>query len=101
MTTYRRRDQRRARYAQRVRRRVFAGGEPHYRQWATLSSKNWFWLVGYLAGKALLATISGDRESTASLHQPADALYDWHSAIRRARGVLILIFRNWIPQPRW
>jgi hypothetical protein len=59
---------------------------PHYRQWATLSSKNWFWLVGYLAGKALLATISGDRESTASLHQPADALYDWHSAIRRARG---------------
>lgn len=42
---------------------------------------DWFWLVGYLAGKALHAAISGDR--TKALHHcisTAAALFNWHSA---------------------
>jgi hypothetical protein len=50
------------------------------------SAENWFWLVGYLAGKALRAAISGDQEK--ALHHcisSAAALYNWHSAIKRDR----------------
>lgn len=48
------------------------------------SSENWYWLVGYLAGKALRASITGDR--TKALHHcisSAAALLNWHSAIKR------------------
>ena len=44
---------------------------------------DWFWLVGYLAGKALHSAISGDRDK--ALHHcisSAAALYNWHSAIK-------------------
>jgi hypothetical protein len=46
------------------------------------SAENWFWLVGYLAGKALRAAITGDR--TKALHHcisSAAALLNWHRAI--------------------
>jgi hypothetical protein len=44
---------------------------------------DWFWLVGYLAGKALHAAVSGDRDK--ALHHcisTAAALYNWHCAIK-------------------
>lgn len=43
---------------------------------------DWFWLVGYLAGKALHAAIAADREK-ARHHciSTAAALFNWHSAI--------------------
>lgn len=44
---------------------------------------DWFWLVGYLAGKALHAAVSGDRDK--ALHHcisTAAALYNWHSSIK-------------------
>jgi hypothetical protein len=46
------------------------------------SAENWFWLVGYLAGKALRAAISADQEK-AKHHtiSSAAALKNWHSAI--------------------
>lgn len=56
-------------------------GEAHDRD---KSAENWFWLVGYLAGKALRAAISGDREK--ALHHcisSAAALLNWHRAIKR------------------
>ena len=43
---------------------------------------DWFWLIGYLAGKALAAHIGGDTDK--ALHHTissAAALYNWHSAI--------------------
>lgn len=46
------------------------------------SAEHWFWLVGYLAGKALRATITGDREK--ALHHcvsSAAALGNWFDAI--------------------
>lgn len=46
------------------------------------SAENWFWLVGYLAGKALRAAITGDKEK--ALHHTissAAALANWHAAI--------------------
>jgi hypothetical protein len=46
------------------------------------SAENWFWLVGYLAGKALRSTILGDRDK--ALHHTvssAAALFNWHTAI--------------------
>lgn len=46
------------------------------------SGENWFWLVGYLAGKALRAAITGDK--TKALHHcisSAAALANWHAAI--------------------
>lgn len=46
------------------------------------SAEHWFWLVGYLAGKALRAAITGDREK--ALHHTissAAALACWHEAI--------------------
>lgn len=54
-------------------------GYAHDRQ---KSAENWFWLVGYLAGKALRAAITGDREK--ALHHcisSAAALMHWHDAI--------------------
>jgi len=46
------------------------------------SAENWFWLVGYLAGKALRSAITGDREK-AKHHciSSAAALFNWHTAI--------------------
>lgn len=47
------------------------------------SAEHWYWLVGYLAGKALRATITGDRDK--ALHHcisSAAALAHWHDAIR-------------------
>lgn len=43
---------------------------------------DWFWLVGYLAGKALHAIVSGDKDK-ARHHciSTAAALYNWHCAI--------------------
>lgn len=54
-------------------------GEAHDR---SKSSENWFWLVGYLAGKALRAHIVGDKH-LAKHHtiSAAAALMQWHSAI--------------------
>lgn len=48
---------------------------------------DWFWLVGYLAGKALHSAVAGDRDK-ARHHciSTAAALYNWHSAISE-RGV--------------
>lgn len=48
------------------------------------SAENWFWLVGYLAGKALRAAIGGDK--TKAKHHTigsAAALLNWHTAIVR------------------
>jgi hypothetical protein len=44
---------------------------------------DWFWLVGYLAGKCLTAAIANDREK--ALHHTistAAVLADWHRAIK-------------------
>jgi hypothetical protein len=44
---------------------------------------DWFWLVGYLAGKALQSNTSGDTDK--ALHHTistAAALYNWHCAIK-------------------
>jgi hypothetical protein len=46
------------------------------------SAEHWYWLVGYLAGKALRAQITGDRDK--ALHHTissAAALLHWHDAI--------------------
>lgn len=46
------------------------------------SAENWYWLVGYLSGKALRAAITGDREK--ALHHTISsgaALAHWHAAI--------------------
>lgn len=44
---------------------------------------DWFWLVGYLAGKALHAQTAGNTEK--ALHHcisTAAALFNWHSSIK-------------------
>lgn len=44
---------------------------------------DWFWLVGYLGGKALHAAVNSDRDK--ALHHcisTAAALYNWHCAIK-------------------
>lgn len=44
---------------------------------------DWFWLVGYLAGKALHSSGAGDRDK--AMHHcisTAAALYNWHCAIK-------------------
>lgn len=54
-------------------------GAPHDRE---KSAEHWYWLVGYLAGKALRAAITGDVEK--ALHHAissAAALLHWHTAI--------------------
>jgi hypothetical protein len=48
------------------------------------SAENWYWLVGYLAGKALRAAITSNRDK--ALHHcisSAAALLNWHKAIQR------------------
>lgn len=58
---------------------VLRFGEAHDRG---KSAENWFWLVGYLAGKCLRAAITGDRDK--ALHHTissAAALMNWHAAI--------------------
>jgi hypothetical protein len=54
-------------------------GAPHDRE---KSAEHWYWLVGYLAGKALRAAIQGDKEK-AHHHtiSSAAALLHWHTAI--------------------
>jgi hypothetical protein len=54
-------------------------GEPHDR---SKSAEHWYWLIGYLAGKALRAAITGDQEK-AKHHtiSTAAALRNWHRAI--------------------
>lgn len=55
-------------------------GEAHDRG---KSAENWFWLVGYLAGKCLRCCITGDREK--AMHHTissAAALANWHEAIK-------------------
>lgn len=50
------------------------------------SAENWFWLVGYLAGKCLRAVIEGDKAK--ALHHTissAAALANWYEAIKRDR----------------
>lgn len=47
------------------------------------SAEHWYWLIGYLAGKALRAAITGDREK--ALHHcvsSAAALANWFDAIK-------------------
>lgn len=54
-------------------------GAPHDRE---KSAEHWYWLVGYLAGKALRSAVTGDREK--ALHHTissAAALLHWHTAI--------------------
>jgi hypothetical protein len=44
---------------------------------------DWYWLVGYLAGKALHAEVAGNADK--ALHHcisTAAALYNWHCAIK-------------------
>lgn len=56
-------------------------GEAHDRN---KSAENWYWLVGYLAGKSLRACIVGDRAK--ALHHTISAgaaLRNWHKAIKR------------------
>lgn len=57
-------------------------------KWGTASDRakrpaDWFWLVGYLSGKALHAAAEGN-ESKALHHciSTAAALYNWHCAIK-------------------
>lgn len=54
-------------------------GAPHDRE---KSAEHWYWLVGYLAGKALRSAITGDVEK-ARHHtiSSAAALLHWHTAI--------------------
>lgn len=56
-------------------------GEAHDRG---KSAENWFWLVGYLAGKCLRCVITGDKHK--ALHHTissAAALANWYEAIKR------------------
>lgn len=60
---------------------VLRWGEAHDRD---KSAENWYWLVGHLAGKALRAAITGNRDK--ALHHcisSAAALLNWHKAIKR------------------
>lgn len=57
-------------------------------RWGTADDRakrpaDWFWLVGYLAGKALHACLGGDTDK-AQHHcvSTAAALYNWHCAIK-------------------
>ena len=63
---------------------VHRHGTSHDRQ---KEPQDWFWLVGYLAGKALRAHIDGNKEK--ALHHTissAAALMNWHSAITSDPG---------------
>lgn len=59
----------------------------HVERWGAAHDRakrpaDWFWLVGYLAGKALHAALDGNRDK-ARHHciSTAATLYNWHSAI--------------------
>lgn len=62
--------------------------EHQLKRWGTTHDRNkapadWFWLLGYLSGKALAAAVKGDREK--ALHHcisSAAVLANWHDAIR-------------------
>lgn len=56
-------------------------GAPHDR---SKFAEHWYWLIGYLAGKALRSAIGGDRDK-AKHHcvSTAAALLNWHAAIIR------------------
>jgi hypothetical protein len=61
-------------------------GDAHDR---SKSAENWYWLVGYLAGKALRSAIEGD-QAKARHHtiSSAAALFHWWKAIKdQAHGV--------------
>ena len=49
----------------------------------TKGPADWFWLVGYLAGKALAAHLAGDRDK-ARHHtiSTAAALFHWHGSVK-------------------
>ena len=57
-------------------------------RWGTVNDRakrpaDWFWLVGYLAGKALHSQVSGNTDK--ALHHcisTAAALYNWHCSIK-------------------
>lgn len=57
-------------------------GAPHDRE---KSPEHWFWLIGYLAGKALRSALSGDLNK-AKHHciSTAAALFHWHTAVNSA-----------------
>lgn len=72
------------------------------------SAENWYWLIGYLAGKALRAAVEGDREK--ALHHTistAAACANWYVAINAdetGRGIgddldLEEIARFEVPEP--
>lgn len=74
---------------------VLAEMEHQVRRWGTAHDRgkepaDWFWLVGYLAGKALSAHVAGDAYK--ALHHTistAAALGQWHAAINGAHyGVM-------------
>jgi hypothetical protein len=63
-------------------------------RWGTVGDRakepqDWFWLVGYLAGKALKAHIDGD-ENKAMHHtiSSAAALANWHTHIKLGAGLM-------------
>jgi predicted metal-dependent hydrolase len=58
-------------------------GAPHARE---KSAEHWFWLIGYLAGKALRSAMTGDVDK-ARHHciSTAAALSHWHAAITGAQ----------------
>lgn len=52
---------------------------------------DWYWLLGYLGGKALNAQVAGDLEKAAHhTITAAAALFHWHRAITRARGLPVV-----------
>lgn len=67
---------------------VLAEKEHQLKRWGTTHDRNkapgdWFWLLGYLGGKALAAAVKGDREK--ALHHcisSAAVLANWHDAIK-------------------
>ncbi len=60
-------------------RRSASHGEAGY---ARAAAADWFWLIGYLAGKALMHALAGDRDK-AKHHtiSTAAALLNWHRAM--------------------
>jgi len=63
-------------------------------RWGTVGDRakqpqDWFWLIGYLAGKALKAHIDGDVNK--ALHHTissAAALANWHTHIKHGAGLM-------------
>jgi hypothetical protein len=63
-------------------------------RWGTVGDRakepqDWFWLVGYLAGKALAAHVNGDINK--ALHHTissAAVLANWHTHIKLGEGAM-------------